>query len=342
MPAPINSRPGDVVMLDEPTDILCSFFYFRDVDVEEVHSWGTRIVGDSGAFSALTSGSPIDREEFHAWAWRWRDHLLWTAALDVIGDAKATRINWLAARADGLDLVPTLHYPSPPSSMDAYVEEGATLLGLGGMVPYAAETERLMRWALTMFRHARDHHPQVRFHGWGVSHSLLLDNLPWWSADSSAFASAFRFAVARLFDPDAGRFVAVDMDGHSMARYSRLLTKHYDGLDWREIANAGSAVRRPVGRASLKALQHYGRWLRQRQVVDPPALLLARLPQLVGPTLPDHLLHLPPLDPSPSGTLPVAALGASSMQPIRAISPLDHYGPSLWAALGGERPNKLL
>ena len=193
---PIN-QPDDPTRLDVPTDILCSFHYFGDIDMGAMRLWGTRIIGDSGAFSAMSTGKPIEREVFHAWADRWRDALLWVAALDVIGDAEASYQNWQAARRDGLELVPTIHYGEGTAQLDRFAEEGATLIGLGGMVPYSSEKDRLMRWCLMMHRHARDHHPQVRFHGWGISHPYLVDNLPWWSTDSSGFSSCFRFGTLR-------------------------------------------------------------------------------------------------------------------------------------------------
>ena len=214
---PIN-QPDDPTRLDVPTDILCSFHYFGDIDMGAMRSWGTRIIGDSGAFSAMSTGKPIEREVFHAWADRWRDDLLWVAALDVIGDAEASYQNWLAARRDGLELVPTIHYGEGTVQLDRFAEEGATLIGLGGMVPYSSEKDRLMRWCLMMHRHARDHHPQVRFHGWGISHPYLVDNLPWWSTDSSGFSSCFRFGTLRLWEPRRGRFVGVDLNGRDHAR----------------------------------------------------------------------------------------------------------------------------
>ena len=62
---PIN-QPDDPTRLDVPTDILCSFHYFGDIDMGAMRSWGTRIIGDSGAFSAMSLGKPIEREVFHA------------------------------------------------------------------------------------------------------------------------------------------------------------------------------------------------------------------------------------------------------------------------------------
>lgn len=327
---PIN-QPGDVTVLDVPTDILCSYHYFNGIDMAKVQEWGTRIIGDSGAFSALSGGEPIDREEFHAWAHRWRDDLFWTAALDVIGDAEASYQNWIAARRDGLDLVPTLHYGEGTKALDRFAEEGATLIGLGGMVPYSSEKDRLMRWCLQMHRHARDHHPHVRFHGWGISHPFLVDNLPWWSTDSSGFSSCFRFGSLRLWDPRKGRFFGVDLNGRDLAKHARLLRETYN-VDWKLISRSTPENRRPLGRVALRAVQLYASWLQRRQNVAPPALLAPKIDSAETGPLPVAAASLNKVmreslgvtrsqDVPRVGPLAVGAMGAPSMQPLKALSP---------------------
>lgn len=279
---PINSRPEDEVTLDVPTEILCSYHYFSEVDMGAIRRWGTRIIGDSGAFSAMSLGKPIDRERFHQWASTWADDLFWVASLDVIGDVQGTRRNWQAAQEDGLKLVPTLHYGESTQALAWYVEQGVDFLGLGGMVPYSSEPARLMRWLIPMFKWARDNAPHVRFHGWGISHPRLVDTLPWWSTDSSGFSSVFRFGTLRLWLPQSGRFVSVSMDGYSVRKYARTLKRFYGVSNWRTVAVSKPANRREVGRVAYKALQLYSEWLRARQRVTPPASLAPRMGAWAG------------------------------------------------------------
>lgn len=326
---PIN-QPGDFTRLDVPTDILCSYHYFKDIDMAQIASWGTRIIGDSGAFSAMSSGKPIDREEFHEWVDRWQEHLFWVAALDVIGDPDASFENYRAAQRDGLNLVPTLHYGEEPDQMDRLVEHGASLIGLGGMVPYSSEKDRLMRWTLSMHRYARDNHPQVRFHGWGISHPYLVDNLPWWSTDSSGFSSCFRFGTLRLWVPRRGRFVSVDLNGRDIARHAKLLREVY-GIDWKLISESKSENRRELGRVALRSVQLYAAWLQSRQQVSAPALLLPKLEGQRGPLQvgavgvgKDSVPVSPERESWPGrvrGPRAVAALGAPEMQPVKALHP---------------------
>lgn len=320
MTLPINVAPGDV-QLDTPVEILCSYFYFKDRDIGEANRWGTTIIADSGAYSALSLGKQIDREDFHAWAHRWKDNVLWTAGLDKIGDVKGTRQNWEAARRDGLDLVPTLHYLEPPETLDWYVEQGVSLIGLGGMVPLKAEVDRLMRWLLTMFRYARDNHPHVRFHGWGTTSRKLVDNLPWYSVDSSRFASAFRFGRMELWDPRVGRYLTVQLNGRDMAGHRRLLKRHYGVTDWRNVAVSDSASRRAVGRVSFRSQQYYAEWLRSRQLVSPPAKLVGGSagPRLVGVAVGTDGVLMPPPGPR------VAGVVTTTSQALQGLSPTDSF-----------------
>lgn len=302
-----------------------------------VQSWGTRIIGDSGAYSAMSLGKPIEREEFHEWAHRWKDALLWTASLDVIGDAEGTYENWQAARRDGLELVPTVHYGEGTAQLDRFAEEGATLIGLGGMVPYSSEKDRLMRWCLKMHRHARDHHPQVRFHGWGISHPYLMDNLPWWSADSSGFSSCFRFGTLRLWLPRRSRFVSVDLNGRDLARYAKPLRDLYN-VDWKLISESKSENRRPLGRVALRSVQLYAQWLQKRQIVTAPALLAGKLhgPMSVGAMIPSAQGQAITPDGraiGAQGPRPTVAHGSGSSSPGSLLSPHSYtdnsgYGPN--------------
>lgn len=270
--------------LDTPVDILCSYFYFSDIDMAEVRGYGTRIIGDSGAFSAATLGKPIDRDEFYSWAVKWSDSLLWAAALDVIGDPDASFKNWLAGKDTVPRLIPTIHYGESPGELDRLADHGATLVGLGGMVPYKSEPKRLLRWCLSVFRYAAKNHPEMKFHGWGTTHPELVNNLPWWSTDSSGFASSFRFGVLRLFDPRTAKTVSANLDGRDLAKHRELLARYYQ-VDWRRIAVSTGENRREVGRVSMRAMQLLGKWLQRRFQVSPPEVLIPALGEGDGPLL---------------------------------------------------------
>jgi len=265
----VANETGDV-HLRYPVNALVSYHYFDSSDIGEMRSWGLRIIGDSGAYSAASLGAPISLSSFATWADLWRDDLAWIASLDEIGDARGSWRNYKTLRKQGLDVVPTVHYGCDPKELDRYAADGVDFVGLGGMVPYKSEPERLLRWSLSMFIHARDNHPGMRFHGWGVTHPRLLTLLPWYSVDSSGFAASVRYAQLRLFDPDRGKSVGVKLNGRDIYKHSRLLRLHY-GVEPSEVATTGPWNRRQVLRLSMASVQRMEDHLRKRHGdVSPP------------------------------------------------------------------------
>lgn len=294
---------GDVP-LDLPINVLTSFHFYRNTDMAEMASWGLRIIADSGAFSAANAGAYVDLDAYVEWIQKWRVHLHWIASLDVIGDSSKSWANWRSLKTAGVESVPTIHYPAEPCELDRYVEAGADFIGLGGMVPYKSEPQRLLRWSAQVMRYARHSHPHVRFHGWGITHPSLLLNLPWWSVDSSGYSSAYRYGMLRIWDPDQGRMIGVEVraaGGRDVAAHRRLLADHYGLDDWRRIARSDSTTRRDLIRVSLRALQLAEDFMTRRWQVQPPASLRD----------------------APPGPAVHAALGAPAMQPSRSLSPTD-------------------
>jgi hypothetical protein len=264
------------VKMTYPLDGLVSFHYFRDeASMRPLVSTGRmRLIGDSGAFSAHTSGTPIDIAEYADWVRRWREHLLWAASLDVIGDPDATWANWLLLRdRHGLATVPTVHAGSDPALLDRYVAEGASLVGLGGMAG-KGQAQRAFPWAVAMFKRARDLHPGVRYHLWGVTGRKFLDHLPAWSADSSGTLSrVVRYAALRMFDPGTGRDMTAPLNGRGIYQHASVLRRVY-GVDPSLIERSHPGNRQILIELMAAITQQYAGWLQRRhKSVAPPALL---------------------------------------------------------------------
>lgn len=263
------------VQVTLPVDALASFHYYRkDADMAALVATGRlRLIGDSGAFSAWSQGAPINLDEYAAWVAKWRQHLLWAASLDVIGDPVATWRNWVALRdRHSLVTVPTLHAGADPVWLDRYAAEGVDMLGLGGMAD-PRKAVAAFRWALNVFRQARQRHPNVRFHLWGVTANRFLLNLPAYSADASGIlGQASRFGNLRIFDPMAGRFVVIRLTGRNVYRVAPLLRRVY-GVDPSAIETSHPGNRQMLFRLLLVSKQLYVRFLVERHHVQAPASL---------------------------------------------------------------------
>lgn len=276
--------------LEYPVNTLVSFHYFKRVPLDGFAAGGLRMIGDSGAYSAANLGAPVDLGEFAAWAQRWREQLAWIASLDAIGDAERSWRNYRTLRDRyELDVVPTVHYGSAPELLDRYADDGVDMVGLGGMVGRKGQPRHLMRWCLSMFRYARDHHPEMRFHGWGVTHTMLVDSLPWYSVDSSGAGAAYRYGRAGLYCPDTRKLVQVRMDGRDAYRHAQLLRRHY-GLKPSDVAYSKPETLRALVRAAGRSFQLREKALRAKFHVTPPSY--GQTSPQVGPNV--HMVDAAP------------------------------------------------
>lgn len=259
--APVDSSGPQ---LRYPFNALVSFHYYRKHDLSILTRAGLRLIGDSGAFSAASTGAPITVAEFAEWATRWREHLCWIASLDVIGDSEGTWRNYRALRdTHGIDVVPTLHAGDDKHLLDRYAGDGVDFVGLGGLVPHRGRPKATMPWLVDVMRYARDRYPTMRFHGWGVTNPTLIKALPWYSVDSSNLGSPYRFARLVLFDPAGGTWHQANLDGADVFRIEALLRRHY-GVRAREVTYSTPANRRLLVRLMARSYQLVEDYLRKR------------------------------------------------------------------------------
>ncbi|AYD81997.1 queuine tRNA-ribosyltransferase [Mycobacterium phage Saguaro] len=257
-------------MIPAPRNILVSYHYFKGYDLNRFA--GLRVIGDSGAFSAKHQGAEITTAQLAVWAKKWSHRLCWVAALDVIGDAEATRRNWHELVDEhGVPGVPTVHFGAPPETMDYYVARGVDFIGLGGLVGRPGPAQ--MRWLVSMFRYARDHHPEVRFHGWGVTSKDAL-KLPFFSVDSSGWGGGYRYGRLQLRDPATAKVHNLDLNGRTTytPEIARLLSRHY-GVTPSEVATSGPHNRLLMVRLSAlsaSVLEQQFRRIHRRNPVPAP------------------------------------------------------------------------
>jgi hypothetical protein len=260
--------------LRTPYSCLVSYVYFHDVEGEavlrEMARAGAAVIGDSGAFSALAQGTRIDLEDYARWIIDHRADLVWAASLDVIGDPASSWRNWRQLTALGVTTMPTIHIGTPPTELDRYADAGCTFVGLGGIAARAkSRSVATLRWLVSVFRYARDHHPAMRFHGWGVGGTFLLDPLPFFSTDTTTFASGYRYGAARLFDRHTARIWEIQLDGFSAGRHGRWLRAEY-GVNPRDVARSYAGNRQLIQRMAFTAAQRMEDHYRARHHVSAP------------------------------------------------------------------------
>lgn len=262
-----------MMRIEPPHNILVSFYYYKTVDLDKLAP--CRIIADSGAYSAKQLGVTITTRMLAAWTQIWRHRLCWVASLDVAGEVPTTQRNWLhMVEGYGIPALSTLHVGDHPSEMDWYVEKGVDFLALGGMAGSRTPPAVQFRWLVSIFKYARVNHPQLRFHGWGVTRQAWL-RLPFFSVDSSSWGSSYRYGKIMLRDPRDGTEIPVPLQGRGDTynkRVAELLIDCY-GVTPSEIADAGPHNRLLVVKLSALSAavqeQEFRRMHRKHPVTPP-------------------------------------------------------------------------
>lgn len=129
---------------------------------------------DSGAFSEMTTGKPIDLGAFVDFCLAHGQFYDFVASLDSITGGVETNVrNWRHMLSRGVAAIPTFHQGEPWSLLADYCAE-APMIGLGFQRPIKDGRE----WLTDCFARIP---PTVRVHGWGMTN---YTDFPFWSVDS--------------------------------------------------------------------------------------------------------------------------------------------------------------
>lgn len=188
------------------TRALVSYHFHRDTDLEELRArlgGDVDFFADSGAYSAANSGATINLADYAAWLRHWDPLLTVQSTLDVIGDPAATAANTEALQELGCAPLPVFHVGTPWYVLERLCADHP-YVALGGMARLAvggAKQKMLMPWLIKCFRIARGH--GTVFHGFGLTSPRIVQQLPFYSVDSSGYTFGQRFGMVYLWDADA-------------------------------------------------------------------------------------------------------------------------------------------
>lgn len=206
--------------------VLVSFHYHRGSDLADLVArtpgGELDLFGDSGAFSAWTSGASISLDDYAAWLHRWKHLLSAYVTLDVIGDNAATLVNQRALESMGLSPLPVFHGSEPWPQLEAYCEE-YPYVALGGMVG----ANKALPWVVRCFRIAERY--GTVFHGFGQTKRVFMRSLPWYSVDSSSWGSGYRYGQLTLWNAELQRLVRVKTGRHGDVYANAELIRDHGG-----------------------------------------------------------------------------------------------------------------
>jgi len=161
-----------------------------------------RVIIDSGAFTAWSTGKTIRPQDYAAWAldfdkrWRHKMASLEFMNLDVIGDQDATWVNQGILEGLGMKPLPIVTFGVSLNHLDRALEN-YDYIALGGLVPYTRDKAKLKSWLDACFSRVMAYRKKTgilrRIHLLGVTTDWVLKRYPCFSSDSSSWVSCLRF-----------------------------------------------------------------------------------------------------------------------------------------------------
>jgi hypothetical protein len=177
-------------------NLLLSYAFHQAADLAKVRKDLVcgRLMIDSGAFTAFTTGRKIALDEYAEYLERWRgcwDHAM---TLDVIGDPEKTAAQTRKLHMRGLPVMPVFTKGGTLADFDAMVKEHG-YIAVGGTVGLGtkhqcARVTMLQRRALAL---------GGGIHALGVGALSTLRVAKPYSADASSVSGAFRFGTVVYF-----------------------------------------------------------------------------------------------------------------------------------------------
>lgn len=164
-------------------NILVSYFYlgfkgtFKHTEILKQRCFFL----DSGAYTAMTSGTSIDVYKYIDWIKENRAMIDLYCGLDDIGDYKKTLENQRIMEAAGLSPLITFHHGEPFELLREFCQE-YEFICLGGIA--GKKRPERVQWLDNCFAIIKDFWPK-RLHVFGVHDKEILMRYPLYSADAS-------------------------------------------------------------------------------------------------------------------------------------------------------------
>tara|TARA_R110000803_G_scaffold103020_1_gene171148 strand:+ start:50 stop:871 length:822 start_codon:yes stop_codon:yes gene_type:complete len=201
-----NKPDNEAIFESSSQNYLFSYHYYKtELQKSRIIDWGLidnkDLFLDSGAFSAFTLKKEINIDEYIEYI-KDLDVKIY-ANLDVIGDSEATVENELYMKSKDLTPLPVFHLGEPIYYLDRILNSNCSYFALGGMV----QSQNLDGWLVNVWEHIYRKRPNIKVHGFGLTNINLMIKYPWYSCDSSSWASGVRFGRFSEWNPIKGLFI---------------------------------------------------------------------------------------------------------------------------------------
>lgn len=180
--AGVDSNPKDVndAFTAGARHFMISFYYWRKhkTVLRLLRQLGVHIMLDSGAYSSWKSGESISLADYMGYIKR--NQIGKYVVLDVVGDPEETDFNLHAMEYEGLFPIPVFHIGTPFAKLDEYARR-YRYIALGGTVGRSKNARN------SFFSEVFSRHPELNYHGLGMTVPELMRKYPWMSVDSTTW-----------------------------------------------------------------------------------------------------------------------------------------------------------
>lgn len=185
-----------------------------------------RLLIDSGAFTAYTTGKQISLTEYAEFLTTWQGSWDHAVTLDVIGDPVATRKQTIKMHGMGLPVMPVFTRGDTIAEFDAMVKDSGYVC-VGGLVGLPGP--QMERRITLLQRRAQEHGGGI--HALGVGSVSTLARAKPYSADASSISGSFRFGTVMVFAD--GRIINVPVtDRAKLLKHREAMLSHDMDVNW--------------------------------------------------------------------------------------------------------------
>jgi hypothetical protein len=218
-----GSLANDLHLKMGKTDLPILESYAYKNNVMEAFKLTSDVFLDSGAFTAMTQGKDINLDEYIAFIKEHADKVTVYAALDVIGDWRATLKNLDYMVKHDVVPLPTYHYGEPLEVLAQFLE--FPYIAIGGAA-HLRNRGLIMRWLNYAWAHITDKDGNVptKVHGFGITSFEVMMGYPWESVDSTSWLVGGKFGQILLPNSTARMMIADD------SPYKKKFGSHVDSL----------------------------------------------------------------------------------------------------------------
>jgi hypothetical protein len=152
-------------------------------------SWVSKIMLDSGAFSAWRQKTSVDFKSYIEYCKQHQNDYDVVIELDVVNDPETSIKNYMIMRKKGLKVIPVWHIAEPFAQLERFADI-APYICIGGI----AWVDKNTKYAVLkkVFKAFPDP-AKVGFHGLGINSTSIIKAFPWISVDAATVPRQARY-----------------------------------------------------------------------------------------------------------------------------------------------------